>query len=323
MASFKSRISRIGLAVAGLPLMLGVMSAGAAEFPDKEITLVVNYGAGGGTDLSSRVLAKAAEEILGQPIRVVNKTGGSGTVGPTNVATSKPDGYTIGITSFSPMAVSPHLTEVAYTLDSFDFLLGHARYRSGISVGKDSPYETIDDFISAAKSGKELTYAATDTLSKIFIKDLANKLGANFKAVSYKSGQESVTATMAGTVDFNLEGPTNVVPQVKTGNLRLLASVSSVPWFELPDVPTLQSAGVDLWVESYAGLAAPAGTPADRLKILEAAFEQALSDPEVQETMKGLGMEPVYFSSSDYRQLLSDGYERMSTDLAKIGLKKD
>ena len=294
----------------------------ADDFPQKEITLIVNYGAGGGTDLSARVLAKAAEQTLGQPIRVVNKTGGSGTVGPTNVAAAKADGYTVGVASFSPMAVSPHLTPVAYSLESFDFILGYARYRSGISVAKDSKYQDIKEFLAAARAGEEITYAATDTLSRVFIKNLEEALGASFKPVSYKSGQESVTATISGVVDFNLEGPTNVVPQVKTGNLRLLASVSSVPWFEMPEVETLKDAGVDLFVESYAGLAAPAGVPADRLKVLEDAFAAAVNDPQVQETMRGLGMEPAYFSSNAYRKLLEEGHERMASDLVKIGLKQ-
>ncbi|MCR9122919.1 MAG: tripartite tricarboxylate transporter substrate binding protein [Phyllobacteriaceae bacterium] len=314
---------RVALKVLAASVMAASLPAvGHAEgFPDKEITLIVNYGAGGGTDLSARVLAKGAEEFLGQPIRVVNKTGGSGTVGPTNIAAAEADGYTIGIASFSPMAVSPHLTPVAYSLDSFDFILGHARYRSGISVGKDSPYQTIEDFLDAARSGQEITYAATDTLTKIFMAKLQQELGADFKAVNYKSGQESVTATIAGVVDFNLEGPTNVVPQVKSDNLRLLASVSSVPWFEMPDVPTIKDAGVDLFVESYAGLAAPAGVPEDRLKVLEDAFAQALNDPEVQKTMSGLGMEPAYFSSAEYRTLLEEGYASMDSDLEIIGLK--
>ncbi|WP_422368701.1 Bug family tripartite tricarboxylate transporter substrate binding protein [Pelagibius sp.] len=304
--------------------VIGIASTPAAadSFPEKEITLIVNYGAGGGTDLSARVLAKAAEQALGQPIRVVNKTGGSGTVGPTNISASKADGYTIGVASFSPMAVSPHLTPVAYTLDSFDFILGYARYRSGISVAKESKYQDIEEFLAAARAGEEITYAATDTLSKVFIKNLEEALGAKFKPVSYKSGQESVTATISGVVDFNLEGPTNVVPQVKTGNLRLLASVSSVPWFEMPEVKTLKDAGVDLFVESYAGLAAPVGVPADRLKILENAFAAAVNDAEVQKTMRGLGMEPAYFSGDAYRTLLEDGHERMATDLVKIGLKQ-
>src|SRR3546814_8639593 len=85
---------------------------GAQAFPEREIEVIVNYGAGGGTDLSTRVLADAAAKILGQPLRIVNRAGGSGTVGPTFVATAKPDGYTIGVASFSPLRSEEHTSEL-------------------------------------------------------------------------------------------------------------------------------------------------------------------------------------------------------------------
>ena len=92
--------------------------------------------------------------------------------------------------------------------------------------------------------------------------------------------------------------------------------------FELPEVPTLKEQGVDTFMESYAGLAAPAGTPPERLQKLEKVFSEAVNDPEVQETMKGLGMEPFYFTSAEYRTLLKNGHETMATELVKVGLKK-
>ena len=190
-----------------------------------------------------------------------------------------------------------------------------------LGVGRGLAASTVRYFLSEFTQGQFRQTVAINPLA-FFIKNLEEALGATFKPVSYKSGQESVIATIAGVVDFNLEGPTNVVPQVKTGNLRLLASASSVPWFEMPEVTTLKGAGVDLFVESYAGLAAPAGVPEDRLKFLEDAFAAAINDPEVQETMRSLGMEPTYFSSDAYRALLQDGHERMASDLVKIGLKK-
>jgi tripartite-type tricarboxylate transporter receptor subunit TctC len=323
MGVSSNRIRLLTAAAAAAATIALSVASPARAFPDKEITLIVNYGAGGGTDLSSRVLAEAAEKILGQPIRVENKSGGGGSVGPSILSTAKPDGYTIGVTSFSPMAMTPHLQEVPYTLDSFDFIIGHARYRAGIAVAASSPYQTLDQLIADAKGGKVLTYATTSAQEDIQAAHLEDVLGIKLKRVSYKSGQESVTAAMSGVVDITMENPTNVVPQVKAGNLRLLASSSSVRWYELPDVPTLREQGVDVTSESFAGLAAPAGTPPDRLKRLEDAFAQALKTEEVQKTLKDLGMEPVYFSGAEYEQLLRDGYAAMGTDLAKLGLKKN
>src|SRR3546814_622303 len=134
--------------LAGALLAAAAAMAGAVPearaFPEREIEVIVNYGAGGSTDLSTRVLADAAAKILGQPLRIVNRAGGSGTVGATFIATAEPDGYTIGVASFSPLAVAPQLQEVPYSLDDFRFIIGHARYRSGIAVAVDSPFESID-----------------------------------------------------------------------------------------------------------------------------------------------------------------------------------
>jgi len=294
----------------------------ARAFPEREIQVIVNYGAGGSTDLSTRVLADAAAKILGQPLRVVNRAGGSGTVGPTFITTAKPDGYTIGVASFSPLAVAPQLQQVPYSLDDFRFILGHARYRSGIAVAADSPFQSMADVIEAGRNGKELSYAATDALGAITMVRLSHATGAGFKWIRYKSGEEASTAALGGFVDLLIGNPANIAPHVKTGQMRLLASASSVRWYELPTIPTLVEQGYDVEVESYAGLAAPAGTPEDVIAVLEEAFAAALQDEDVQETMKELGMEPVYMSSQDYETLLREGAAAMARDLPKIGLVK-
>lgn len=313
----------IGGFLAGAALLTSSVLPTAAEaFPEREIEVIVNYGAGGSTDLSTRVLADAAAKILGQPIRVVNRAGGSGTVGPTFITTAKPDGYTIGVASFSPLAVAPQLQEVPYGLDDFRFIIGHARYRSGIAVAAESPFQNMADLIEAGKAGKELTYAATDALGAITMVRLSNETGAKFKWIRYKSGEEASTAALAGVVDLLIANPTNITPHVKTGSLRMLASASSVRWYELPEISTLKEQGYNVEVESYAGLAAPAGTPDDVVAVLEDAFAEALNSAEVQKTMKRLGMEPVYMTSQEYEGLLRGGFAAMARDLPKIGLVK-
>lgn len=303
-------------------LTAALLSGPAAQaFPEKEIELIVNYGAGGSTDLSTRVLADAAAKALGQPIRVVNRAGGSGTVGPTFITAAKPDGYTIGVASFSPLAVAPQLQEVPYGLDDFRFILGHARYRSGIAVAAESPFESMADLIEAGRE-RELSYAATDALGAITMVRLGKATGARFKWIRYKSGEEASTATLGGFVDLLIANPANVTPHVKTGQFRLLASASSVRWYELPEIATLVEQGYDVEVESYAGLAAPADTPDDVIEVLEKAFAAAVKDEAVQKTMKELGMEPVYMTSQEYENLLREGFQAMARDLPKIGLVK-
>ncbi|MGF1611300.1 MAG: Bug family tripartite tricarboxylate transporter substrate binding protein [Kiloniellales bacterium] len=321
MMTLQKILGAIPFALAALVASVPVQSALA--FPEKEVELIVNYGAGGSTDLSTRVLAEAAAGILGQPLRVVNRAGGSGTVGPAFLAKAKPDGYTIGVASFSPMAVVPHLQEVPYSLDDFRFIVGHARYRSGLAVATGSPFQSMADVVEATRSGRELTYAATDALGAITMTRLGQEIGASFKWIRYSSGQEATTAALGGFVDLLVENPTSIAPQVKNGALRLLASTSSVRWYELPEVPTLKEQGYDVEVESYAGLAAPADTPDDVIKVLEEAFAKAINSEQVQATLRNLGMEPVYLSSKQYESLLKEGYRAMARDLPKAGLVKD
>jgi len=300
-----------------------VISGGAQAFPEKEVTVVVNYGAGGGTDLSTRSLSDAAEKVLGKPLKVVNRAGGSGTVGPTFVANAKPDGYTIGVTSFSPMAVTPHVQEVPYKVTDFRFLIGFARYLTGIAVPADSPFKTTQDLVDAAKSGQSIKYGAASSIESVAITRLASVAGVKFKWIRYKSGQEVSTAALSKQVDVIVADPKDIVPFVKTGDMRALASASNVRLPGLPDVLTLKEQGFNVATESYAGLAAPAGIGDEEAAVLEAAFKEAFDAQSFQDTLKKLGMQPAYFSGEEYRQLIAEGYESMGRDLAKLGLKKN
>lgn len=308
------------VAVAAAVACAALAGAPASASPDQKVRLIVNYGVGGTTDRSSRLLAEAAQAILGEPIRVENLPGDKGTRGPTVLSKAPPDGYTIGVTSFSPMAVSPHLLDVAYTIDSFDYIVGHGRIRYGISVAAGSPYKTIEELVAAARKTK-LTFARTSSIQDAFMRKLSERLGVEFKAVSVKSGKKAVAAAVAGDVDFTLQGPVLVAPLVREGKLRLLASASSVRWYEVPDVPTLQEAGIDVFFESYTGLAVPAGVPAERLAVLRDAFARAVKDPTFQDKMRALGVEPVGYDGAAYKVLLREGYERMGAELTKAGLR--
>lgn len=318
---FLATIRNLMLGLAALSLS-STGAAVAETFPDKEVTVVVNYGAGGGTDLSTRSLAEAMEKALGQPMKVVNRSGGSGTVGPTFVAFADPDGYTIGVTSFSPLAVTPHVQDVPYSVDSFKYIGGFARFLTGIAVPADSPYTTIQDLIEGARKGANIKYGAASSIESVAITRLANAAGVTFAWVRYKSGQEVSTAALSKQVDVIVADPKDIEPFVKSGEMRALASASSVRLPGLDDVQTLKELGFDVATESYAGLAAPADTPDDRVKVLEAAMKKAFDDPAFQATLEKLGMQPAYFSGGEYQTLIAEGHESMGVDLKALGLAK-
>ncbi|RAH97413.1 ABC transporter substrate-binding protein [Acuticoccus sediminis] len=306
-------------ALAASAILCAAGTASAEDYPAKEITVIVNYGAGGATDLSTRTLAKAAEQHLGVPLKVVNRAGGAGTVGPTVLANSRNDGYTIGVTSFSPMAIQPNMREVPYKLEDFAFLAGTGRYRYGLAVRADSEFETFEDFVAKAKDGK-VTISASGPPNNIALHQLAEATGGRFDWIPYPSGNDSAVALLAGEVDATAQNPTDIVKHVKSGEMRMLASLSPVRWFELPDVPTLQDLGYEIAIDSWSGLSAPAGTDPGKIEILQTAFSKAMSDPEVQAQFKNLGMDPDFMSGEDYRKFVVEGRETIGEQLKAIGM---
>jgi tripartite-type tricarboxylate transporter receptor subunit TctC len=306
----------------GTAALLSLTGAAAAQtWPEREISLVVNYGAGGVTDVTVRALATEASKILKVPVQVVNRPGGQGTTGPTFVAAQKPDGYTIGVTSFAPMAISPHMIDVSYKIDDFSYVGGFGRFRYGIAVNEASPIKSIDDLISAAKA-RRVTFSASGPPNNLALFELGKKAGVRFQYVPYPSGAEAVTAVLGGHVDAVVQTPTEMLQFVEGGKMRLLASASPVRWTEKPDVPTLIDLGHDVSIDSWVGLGGPKGVDPARLQILQSAFEQAARSPEVAKAFETLGMSLNYMSGEEYRAFLQKGYAEMATSLAEAGLAK-
>ncbi|MGE7413227.1 Bug family tripartite tricarboxylate transporter substrate binding protein, partial [Methylobacterium tarhaniae] len=277
--------------LAGLLTCAAPRPAAAQGWPDREITLVVNYGAGGVTDVTIRALAAEATKILRVPIQVVNRAGGQGTTGPTFVAAQKPDGHTIGVTSFAPMAISPHLMDVSYKIDDFDYIGGFGRFRYGIAVAATSQIRSMEDLVAAARA-RRVTFAASGPPNNLALSNLGKKLGLRFQFVPYPSGAEAVTAALGGHVDAVVQTPTEMLGLIEAGRLRGLASASPVRWTERPDMPTLVDLGYGISIDSWVGLAGPKGIDTSRLDVLRQAFAQAARSPEVAKSFEQLGMSP-------------------------------
>jgi tripartite-type tricarboxylate transporter receptor subunit TctC len=303
-----------GLLIAGWP-------AAAQTWPDREITLVVNYGAGGVTDVTVRALAAEAAKVLNVPIQIVNRAGGQGTTGPTFVAAQKPDGHTIGVTSFAPMAISPHMMDVSYKIDDFAYVGGFGRFRYGIAVAATSPIKSVEDLVSEAKT-RRVTFSASGPPNNLALSKLGKKLGVRFQFVPFPSGAESVTAALGGHVDAVVQTPTEMLALMEAGKLRGLASASPVRWTEKPDMPTLVDLGYGVSIDSWVGLAGPKGIDPARLEVLQKAFAQAAKSPEVAKSFEQLGMSPAYMSASEYKAFLEKGLAEMGNELTEAGLAK-
>jgi tripartite-type tricarboxylate transporter receptor subunit TctC len=303
-------------------LLLGAAGGARAEWPEREVQLVVNYGAGGNTDVSARAFAKGLERQLGKPVVVVNRPGAEGTIGPAFVATQKPDGYTVGVITYSTIAIQPHLRDVPYTIGSFDFVAGYGRFRYGVTVRADSTYLTLEDLVRAGKAGSGLFFGAPSAPNNLAMLELARLTGARFEQVQYRSGAETVVALLGRQVEVIVQNPSDVVPQIRAGQLRLLASASPMRWREFPDVPTIREAGHDVEIDSWLGVGVPKGTPREITAKLETAALAALRDPAVAEQIAATGVDPEALPGRQYEVLLAKGNEAMAPMLRRAGLAK-
>jgi tripartite-type tricarboxylate transporter receptor subunit TctC len=314
----------LSFVVLGLALAAPFAAPAAEKFPDRPVSLVVNFGGGGGTDTSARILSKAAEKPLGVPISVSNKPGGLGTTAVVDLMSRKPDGYNLAVATYAPLAIIPHQMSVPYTPKDFDYILAYAQYQYGIFVNANSPIKSLDDLVEEAKKKGSLTYAASGYPQPFAMLRISQLKGVKFEHMPVKSGAELNTQLLGGHVDVACAIMSDVMPLYKSGEVRILATLTDQRMEATPDIPTGKEQGYDVTLYSYMAIAAPKGVPADRLEILRKAYADAHKDPEFQEVMKRLGIPAVYMSGEEFRQRVEEGYANAEKDLKAMGmLKKD
>ncbi len=298
-----------------------------AEYPERPITMICPYGASGGTaDTSLRPLCKHAENTLGQPIAVINKPGASGSLAAGTLAAAHPDGYTLGMVTFGPLTMSPHMYDINYDpFTSFDFILAFGKYMYGPAVRSDSPFKTLKDMINYAKAhpGKvKYSTVGLATPTHTGMVQLGKLAGVKWEVVVFKKASDCVTACLGGHVEVISQTPAAVVPPIKAGQLRLLASMSDTRWPWVPEVPTVRELGYDFDVVSWLALAAPRGTPRPIMDKLTYAFKKALDDQEFIKIMDRIYVPVVYRTANEFKKLVDEGYKDMEKMILDLGLHK-
>ncbi|MBK7820869.1 MAG: tripartite tricarboxylate transporter substrate binding protein [Tessaracoccus sp.] len=279
----------------------GGNAGGGAEFPTKDITLIVQAAAGGGSDLSSRALATAMEPIIGKSIIVENRPGASGSTAMLHVKEQKPDGYTIG---FGPVEIAM-LGSMNYDIKPADFdMLGQIMLGPGVlSVPANSPYNTLEEFVAAAKD-KEMTVSnsGAGSIWEMLGKSLATETGAKIKPVPFDGGAPAVAAVLGDPpqVDAAASGVNEVKQNLADGKLKVLAIFHSERHPELPDVPTAKEQGVDIEIGGWGGIYAPKGLPEDVHKKLEESIAKAVEADSYKQVITSSGNLVVYKNSADF-----------------------
>ena len=285
------------LAAAAASLILPRTAMAQDKYPSKLITWICPYAAGGNADTRSRQVAKVMQSVLGQTVIVDNKAGGGGNIGTDFIAKAKPDGYTIGMGNFAPLAVN-HALFKKLAFDPFNDLVPIMLIERGpliLMVKQESPFKTVKDVVAAAKAqpGK-LSYASggiggSHHLSGSLFEHTA---GIDMIHAPYKSGSAGAQDLMGGQVDMMFEQMYAAMPSIKGGRLRALAITSKTRSALLPDLPTMGEAGFPaVEVLNWQGIIGPKGLPAEIVKTLNAAGNKALQDPDVRAKMLEQGNE--------------------------------
>ncbi|RJR39464.1 MAG: tripartite tricarboxylate transporter substrate binding protein [Desulfobacteraceae bacterium] len=308
-----------------LPLLLASPQVWSAEkFPDRPINVIINFGAGGATDVVARALAKQAEKELGVSLMIANKPGGGGTVGVTEVARAKPDGYTLGSITMSTVTIVPFQRKVPYDYQNgLDYLLGFGRFEYGIAVKAGSPYKNIDDLVQAARKNPEkVTFATIGYPAALVAGYLEQKENVQFAFVPFPMGPGSAVAVVGGHVDFFVSSPSTMRPFLESKDIRVLAVAAPERWSICPDAPTMKEVGYDIDASSWVGLAAPAGIPPERLEQLRKAFKNAFHDKDFQELAKKMDMVAPYMGGNEFKTFM-DQKRREFEPIIKALEKKD
>ena len=281
----------------GAVIALGLPAHALAQaWPSKSIRMVVNFAAGGSTDIIARSMAQSLAEALGQPIVVDNRVGASGNIGLEIVARAAPDGYTLLHSSDGPILINPHimkmnvdvakaLVPIAGTADNAVFLIA----RPGI------PSRNLGEFIAYARANPgKLNYgsAGAGTLQHVAIEMLMAE--AKFKAVHvpYKGSQAVLVDLLAGQVDFTVD-PGAAIPHIKSGKVRLLGVPTRKRSRLFPDAPTLLEQGTNVELTWVAGVYGPAGTPAAVVTRLNKEITRIMQTAEAKKQLDALASEAL------------------------------
>ena len=321
-----------GMIAAFLPplLILLIAVSGYAQkadtkYPTRPINFIIPFSPGGSSDIAVRLLAKESEKYLGQPIVVMNKAGGGGTVGTAAIASAKPDGYTIGqCPGGAPLFTMPYLEKIPYNpLKDLKFIMEFVDLTFGVIVKADSPFKTFKDLIAYARQNPgKVTYGtnAPNSISNLVLEQVAKKEKVTFTHIPFKSSPEYQTAVLGGHVmfcagDFNYS-------MVEANETRVLAILSEKRSPDYPETPTLKDLGYDVPCPVFLGLIGPKAMPDDIAKKVEEAFAAALKEPAVIKGIKELRLTILYRNSKEFSEYVASNYEIFGKLLKGMGLSK-
>jgi len=313
--------TRIALALAALATAV----AAHAEYPDHPVKLIVPFGPGGFTDVAARILQKELQPVLGQPLVIENRAGAGSTIGTADVAKAAPDGYTLVMVSTTHV-ISPHLYKTMQYDALRDFTpvmkLAEGPYVLVVNENK-LPVKSVKELIAAAKARpNSIDYASSGNGSSQHLVGalFCSMAGAPLNHVPYRGSSQAMNDVLAGTVPVSFVGVPNALSAVNSGRLRALAVSTAKRYPGMPDVPTLDEAGVKGYDATiWLGLLAPPNTPRDIVDKLNAAITKVLNEPNAKKLMSSAGVDVATSTPEQFAALLKSEYDRWGKVVKETG----
>lgn len=311
-------------AIAGLSI-----AASAQTYPVRPIKLIVPYAAGGTTDILGRMIGQKLQESMGQSVVIENKPGAATNLGAEATAKAAPDGYTLLLGTNVTFAVNPHLYEkLAFDpLKDFAPIAPIALTQTVLLVNPSVPAQNVREFIALAKAqpGK-LSYGSygSGSLAHLAAAQFAAMAGVQMVHVPYKGSAPAMTDLVGGHINLMFDNIVTALPSAKSGKVRALAVTGARRSAAAPDLPTVAEGGVSGYeVVGWFGFAAPAGTPPDIVRKLNAEINRALAMPDVRDRIVSAGADPMNMSPEAFAAFIRSDYTRSGIMVKTSGAKAE
>lgn len=325
-AGVRRRELLIGAAAAGAGALALThpLRARAQAYPDRPITFICPWPAGGTADQSMRALCQIASRVLGQSIAVDNKAGASGMIGTKAMASARPDGYTIGQIPISVTRFSQLGTLQLDPLKDFTYLARTSGQTFGMAAPADSRFKSLQEVVAFAKANPgKLTYAHAGIggATHVGMEEFALAAGVQFNHVPYKGGAEALQAVLGGHVDL-LADSSSWAPHVEAGKLKLLATWGERRTARFKDAPTLKELGYNVVVDAPNGIGAPKGMDPAITQKLREAFRVAVASPEFKQVADKIDAPVLYLDGPDYEKYVASVYQKETVLIEKLKLRE-
>ena len=326
MQALKRKLLTTTLLASAAMMFTVPMQAKSENYPERSIRLVVGYAAGGATDVIARLVSDKMARELGQTVVVENRTGANSNVGAQVVAKSAPDGYTLYMYTIANTINNTLYNDMGYDAAKDFAPVGLiAKIPNILVVNPKVPVKSVEEYVEFTRNSKDgITFASSGSGSSIHMSGEMFKMttGLNMLHVPYRGSAPAVTDLIGGQVQSMFDNAPSAMPHIQAGSLRPLAVTSAKRFEQLPDVPTMIESGYpDFEVQSWFGLAAPAGTPEPIINTLNTALNKSLEDTDVQKRLSDMMATPSPGTPQDMQTFLTQEIENWGKVVKASGAK--